>query len=88
MSSNLAKILREAVPAQGKVAQFSMDFSAVDAIKHDVAVKTINVRHLLEISPKLDPIFREIRYCVIALCASWVTVTAIRSWRRQERESC
>ena len=59
-----------------------MDFSAVDAIKHDVAVKTINVRHLVEISPTT---LKELRYCVIALCISWATVTVVRSFRAQDR---
>ncbi len=77
--------LLESAPLQANVAQIDMDFSAVDAIKHDVAVKTINVRHLVEVSPDAVAIFREIRFCVLALCASWATVTVIRSWRGQER---
>ena len=64
-----------------------MDFGAVDAIKHDVAVKTINVRHLVEASPNTLSVFREIRYCVIALCISWATVTVVRTWRAQDRGS-
>jgi hypothetical protein len=42
-----------------------MDFN--EGIKHEVAVKLINVRHLIDVSPRTLSLAKEIRYCVIAI---------------------
>ena len=52
----------------------------LEGFKHDVAVKTFNVRHLVEVSPDTVSIAREIRYCVIAICLTWGGITLARSW--------
>lgn len=63
-----------------------MDFS--EGIAHEVAVKTIHVRHLIDISPSIVSVARELRYCVIAIAVSWAgasIVYSILSSRRPAR---
>jgi len=60
-----------------------MDFG--EAIKHDVAFKTLNIRHLVDVSPSTVSIAKEIRYCVIAVCVSWASISVFRSWMAQRR---
>jgi hypothetical protein len=50
-----------------------MDFS--EGIAHEVAVKTINVRHLIDASPSTVSIARELRYCIIVIAVSWASFT-------------
>jgi hypothetical protein len=54
-----------------------MDFA--EGIAHEVAVKTINVRHLIDLSPSTVSVVRELRYCVIAIAISWAGATIARS---------
>ena len=62
-----------------------MDFGAGEAIKHEVVVKAVNVRHLIDFSQSTVSIAKELRYCVIALCISWATVVVVRSWSHHRR---
>ena len=54
-----------------------MDFT--EGIRHEVAVKTFNVRHLVDFSPDALSIAREIRYCVVAIVVGFTTVQIVRS---------
>lgn len=51
----------------------------LEGIKHDVAFKTLNVRHLVDFSPVAVTVSREIRYCVITIAVCITTVTLIRA---------
>lgn len=50
-----------------------------ESIKHEVAWKTLNVRHLIEVSPNTVAIAREVRITIIAvaLCISGVQLTRL-----------
>lgn len=48
-----------------------------ESIKHEVAWKTLNVRHLIEFSPSAVSIAKEIRYTVIAVAFCVTTISAI-----------
>jgi hypothetical protein len=54
-----------------------MDFS--DGIVHEVAVKTISVRHLIDVSPSTVSIARELRYCIIGIAVSWASASIVHS---------
>lgn len=56
-----------------------------EAIKHEVAWKSLNVRHLIEVSPDTVLLAREIRITVIAvaLCVSGVQLA--RLWVDRSR---
>ncbi len=56
-----------------------MDSLFTEAIRHEVAVKAINVRHLIDVSPATLSIAREVRYCVIAIVVGWASASIIRS---------
>lgn len=62
-----------------------MDQFGLDAIKHDIAWKTLNVRHLIEVSPATVDIAREIRYSIIAITLCITSVQLIRSWFQRSR---
>ena len=57
-----------------------------EAIKHEVAWKSLNVRHLIEVSPDTVTLAREIRIAVItvALCISGVQLARLWVNRSQE----
>jgi hypothetical protein len=64
----------------GKVASSHsprMDFS--EGIAHEVAVKTINVRHLIDASPSTVSIARELRFCVIVIAVSWASASIVHA---------
>jgi hypothetical protein len=54
-----------------------MDFS--EGIVHEVAVKTINARHLIDVSPATVSLARELRYCVIVIAVSWASASIVHS---------
>ena len=54
-----------------------MDFG--DGIKHELAVKTWNVRHLIEFNPATVDIAREVRICVIAVVLGFSVTTIVQS---------
>ncbi len=60
---------------------------AFEGFKHHVVFQNLNVRHLVEPAPLTVDLAREIRYCVIAICCSWVTVSIFRSWTASKRGS-
>lgn len=51
----------------------------MDSVHHELAFKTLNVRHLIEVSPETTTLFREIRYCVIALAAAYSIVSIVKT---------
>jgi hypothetical protein len=55
-----------------------MDFG--EGIKHEVAVKVINVRHIVDVSPSTLSLAKEIRYCIIALVLGVGITTITRSY--------
>lgn len=55
-----------------------MDFG--EGIKHEVAVKVINVRHLIDVSPSTLSLAKEVRYCIIALVLGFGITTITRSY--------
>lgn len=55
-----------------------MDFG--EGIKHEVAVKVINVRHLIDVSPGTLSLAKELRYCIIALVLGVGITTITRSY--------
>jgi hypothetical protein len=57
---------------------FLMDFG--EGIKHEVAVKVINVRHLIDVSPSTLSLAKEVRYCIIALVLGFGITTITRSY--------
>lgn len=59
-----------------------------ESIKHEVAWKTLNVRHLIEVSPATVSFAKEIRYSVIAIALCITSVQLIRSWssHREHRQ--
>lgn len=59
----------------------------LEAIKHDVAFKALNVRHLIEVSPSTVSVAREIRYCVITIAICVTTVSLIRAWGAHSERS-
>lgn len=59
--------------------ELRMDSLFTEAIRHEVAVKTVNVRHLIDVSPTTLCIAREVRYCVIAIAVGWASASIIRS---------
>jgi hypothetical protein len=54
-----------------------MDFS--EGIAHEVAVRTINVRHLIDASPNTVSIARELRFCVIVVAVSWASASIVHA---------
>jgi hypothetical protein len=54
-----------------------MDFS--EGIAHEVAVKTINVRHLIDASPSAVSIARELRFCVVVIAVSWASASIVHT---------
>lgn len=56
-----------------------------ESIKHEVAWKTLNVRHLIEVSPNTVSLAKEIRITIIAvaLCISGVQLARLWSNRSQ-----
>ena len=55
-----------------------MDFG--EGIKHEVAVKAINVRHLIDVTPGTLSIAKEVRYCVIAIVLGVGITTVTRAY--------
>lgn len=51
-----------------------------ESIKHEVAWKTLNVRHLIEVSPSTVAIAREVRITIIAVALCITGVQFARSW--------
>jgi hypothetical protein len=51
-----------------------------EGFKHHVVLQNLNVRHLVEPAPVTLELAREIRYCVIAICVTWATVSIFRTW--------
>ena len=51
-----------------------------EAIKHEVAWKSLNVRHLIEVSPDTVSLAREIRITVIAVALCLSGVQLARLW--------
>lgn len=63
----------------------TMEQFGLDAIKHDVAWKTLNIRHLIDVSPATVDIAREIRYSIIAITIGITSVQLIRLWSDRSR---
>jgi len=61
-----------------------MDFG-IEAIKHEVAWKTLNIRHLVEVSPNTVNLAREVRITIVAvaLCITGVQLARLWSDRNQ-----
>lgn len=51
-----------------------------ESIKHEVAWKTLNIRHLIEISPGAVSIAREVRTTIIAVALCVTGVQLARLW--------
>jgi hypothetical protein len=54
-----------------------MEFS--DGIRHAVAFNTLNIRHLVDLSPNTILFAKEIRYCVIAIVLGFATTSVVKS---------
>lgn len=51
-----------------------------ESIKHEVAWKTLNVRHLIELSPNAAAVAKEIRISIIAIALCITGVQLARLW--------
>jgi hypothetical protein len=45
----------------------------------EVAVKTINVRHIIDASASTVSIARELRYCIVVIAVSWASATIVHA---------
>jgi hypothetical protein len=54
-----------------------MEFS--DGVRHAVAFNTLNIRHLVDLSPSTLLFAKEIRYCVIAIVLGFATTSFVKS---------
>lgn len=54
-----------------------MEFS--DGIRHAVAFNTLNIRHLVDLSPSTVSFAKEVRYCVIAVVIGFATTSIVKS---------
>lgn len=48
-------------------------------IRHAVAFNTLNIRHLVELTPASISLAREIRYCVIAVVVGFAATSIVKS---------
>jgi hypothetical protein len=48
-------------------------------IRHAVAFNTLNIRHLIDLSPTTVSFAKEIRYCVIAVVIGFATTSVVKS---------
>jgi hypothetical protein len=55
-----------------------MDFG--EGIKHEVAVKAINIRHLIDATPGTLSLAKEVRNCIIAIVFGVGIITITRSY--------
>lgn len=67
-------------------AEHEMDV-AFESIKHEVAWKTLNVRHLIEVSPNTVDLAREIRITIIAVALCFSGVQLARLWSNRSHTS-
>jgi len=51
-----------------------------ESIKHEVAWKTLNIRHLVEVSPNTVSLAREVRITIIAVALCITGVQLVRLW--------
>jgi len=58
-----------------------------ESIKHEIVWKTLNIRHLIEISPATVSLAKEIRYSIIAIALCVTSIQLIRSWSTRSNES-
>ena len=48
-------------------------------IRHAVAFNTLNIRHLVDLSPAILSLAKEVRYCVIAVVIGFATTSIVKS---------
>lgn len=58
-----------------------------EAIKHEVAWKSLNVRHLIEVSPDTVSLAREVRITIIAVALCISGVQLARLWVDRSQKS-
>lgn len=63
-----------------------MDISDA-GIRHAVAFNTLNIRHLVDLSPNTVSVAKEFRYCVIAVVVGFATTSIVRSVLERRRRS-
>ena len=55
------------------------EMDLAEGIQHQVVFKTLTIRHLIDFSPETATLFRELRYCVVALAAAGTIVALART---------
>lgn len=50
-----------------------MDLASDVGVRHSVALSSLNIHHIVELSPAVASIAREVRLCVIAIVVGWTT---------------
>ena len=64
--------------ALATVSCYQMEISDA-GICHAVAFNTLNIRHLVDLSPATVSVAKEIRYCVIAVVVGFATTSIVKS---------
>lgn len=56
-----------------------MDFSSGDvAVRHLVAINSVNLKHTIEFSDSTILVVKEIKKCVVAVVIAWAAVSVFR----------